>query len=203
MLEIAGVYYAYGMAKQHKHNRRIIGLVLGVLVLLAAIGGYLYWHSTKQKPAPVVDSAVRDEVKKLNLAGDQALAAQYASAIKAGDTGGAQKVYDAAVEGKSTEKEKVSVLSQNISLALAYKQNDAALKAALEAVKVQPSFTTYNDAFRVYTVIGDHAKQQEMLQKAIDSLSSSDVANKEQTLTALNQQMDEVKQQLSRKSNPS
>ena len=197
------MYYAYGMAKQHKHKRRIISLILGVLLLLGATGGYFYWQSMKQKPAPVIDAAVRNEVKKLNLAGDQTLAAQYASAIKAGDMSGAQKVYDTAADGKSTQKEKAGVLSQNVSLALAYKQNEAALKAALLAVQVQPAFTSYNDAYRVYTVIGDHAKQQEMLQKAIDSLPNSDVANKEQTLAALMQQMDEVKQQLARESNPS
>jgi flagellar basal body-associated protein FliL len=197
------VYYAYGMTKQHKHKRRIISLILGVLLFLGVAGGYYYWQSTKQTSAPVVDSAIRDEVKKLNLAGDQTLAAQYASALKSGDASGAQKVFDAAVDERSTKREKAALLSQNVSLALAYKQNDAALQAALEAVKVQPVFTTYNDASRVYAVIGDYWKQQEMLQKAIDSLSTSDVANKEQVLTALNRQMDEVKEQLARESNPS
>lgn len=191
------------MVKQHKHKRRVIGLIIGVLLLVGLTTVYGIYYYSKQKPTPVVDTAVRDEVKKLGLKGDQALAEQYVGAIKASDASGAQKVFDDAVAGKATQDQKLAILSQNVSLALAYKQQEAALQAALEAVKLQPSFATYNNAFRVYTVIGDHIKQQEMLQKAIDSLPASDVANKEQTLTALNQQMEEVKQQIAQESNHS
>jgi tetratricopeptide (TPR) repeat protein len=184
------------MTKKHTHKRRVIGLIIGVLLLVGLIGAYGIYYS-KQKQSPVVDTAMREEVKKLNLKGDQTLAEQYASAIKQNNATGAQKVFDDAVVSKTTKQEKMVILSQNVSLALAYKQKDAALSTALKAIDINPSFETYNDAFRVYTVIGDHAKQQEMLQKAIDSLQASDVANKEQTLTVLNQQMEEVKQQIS------
>lgn len=194
------MYYAYDMTKQHMRKRRVIGLIIGVLLLVGLIGAYGIYYYSKQKQSPVVDTAMREEVKKLNLKGDQTLSTQYAGAIKKSDANGAQKVFDDAVASKTTKQEKINLLSQNVSLALAYKQKDAALSVALKAIEISPSFETYNDAFRVYTVIGDHVKQQEMLQKAIDSLQSSDVANKEQTLTMLNQQMEEVKQQISSES---
>lgn len=175
---------------------RIIGLVLGVLLLIFAAGWYGVQYFNYRPQTVAVDNATKEEVGKLNLKGDQTIAAQYASALKDNDTKRAEKVFSDAVASTDDQKQKLALWSQNISLALAYEQQDSALKAALAAINLQPSFATYNDAYRVYTVAGDHAKQKEMLQKAIDALKTSDVANEEQLLAVMTQQMNEVNQQM-------
>lgn len=181
-------------------KRRIIGLIIGVLLILAA-GGCVAYYYANQEQTPAVNTAAKEEVGKLNLKGDQTIAAQYAAALNDDDAEAAQGIFDDAVKNAKDQQGKLEVLAQNVTYALEYKQQEAALKAALAAAELRPSFETYNDAYRVYVAMGNYPKQKEMLQKAIETLKASDNAKKDQILPVLNQQLAEVDRQLSEAGN--
>lgn len=191
------MYYAYGMSKKSLTKKRVIIIGSIIVALIIVAGGYYYLSDRPQKNvAP--SEASQKEAKKLSLAGDQTLSAQYIEQINAKNTTAAQKLFTTAIAQAPDDATKQQLLSQNITLALSYSQTRAAEQAALDAIKVRPSYAAYNDAYRVYVVMRDYPKQRQMLEGAIAAAKTEDREDKEQLVSALEMQLESVDAMIAR-----
>lgn len=177
----------------HSKKQLVLGSALLIIVLTVGVICYLAIRHNETATSRQPSKQAQSEAKKSGLVGDQSLAARYIDAVKKNPST-AQKVFDTAISAAPTTQAKLDLISQNVSLALLYKRTDDALAAALKGVTIAPSFKTYNDAIRVYTVKRDFAKQQEMLEKAIASENASNDPLKDQVVSALEVQLNGVKQ---------
>ncbi len=193
---MARVYYAYDMLKRKPVNKRRAIIIGSLAALVGVVGSYFaYGYLTTQNTTQsVASSKAADTVKALNLEGDQDLAVQYVSSLKAGDRTKARKLFSNAIDAEPDTQKKIDLLTQNTLLALNENETDEALVAANQALSLRESEDTFSLVARVYVVKADHDKQIEYWQKALEAVRVSDVAGKEQLVVMYQDRIDSTKQ---------
>lgn len=164
------------MAIRHINKKKITLLISAiVLVGLAAAGG-VYW---KQQQAQQSASDAKQlnqakvAVEKLNINGDDSLAAQYVAKLLRKDMDGADAIFASKVQSTNEIEQKLALCQQQMLLALSYQLPDEALKPALRALEVTKTHVTHSNVAQVYGVKRDYPMQIEHLTKATDLARST------------------------------
>lgn len=187
------MYYAYGMSKHKAENkRRFIAVAIAIAVVAGLIGGYFFYkHTMQQKSVTAqINSKAKEDVKTLNLEGDQDLATAYITKVKSGDVAAAQKLFSDKVTTEKNIQKKIDLLTQNVLLALDSELTDEALAAANQAVTLRQSEDTFALAARVYVAKGDYDKQAEYWKKALDAVRVSTAPHKDQLIKLYENRID-------------
>jgi hypothetical protein len=172
---------------------------ISVLVMGGGYGGYV-WYQRQQQSQLAVSKEARQQAAEYGFTGDQDVAAQYISLMKANKTAEAQRLFVARADAESDTQKKVDLYVQNINLALSLSNTDAALETANRLVATRASHDSYAQLAAVYTVRNDVPQQVIYLQKAIDALKvATDVANQEDLMRLYQSQLDAANERIALK----
>lgn len=171
----------------------IIAIPICVLVLVA--GGYYgyTWYQQYQQTRVSLNQEAKDQAASYYFSGDQDIAARYIELMNANKTADAQQLFVDKVHSESDTQKKVDLYTQNVNLALSLKKMDAALEAAKRMVEIRASHDTYAQLANVYIARGEPEEQVVTLQKALDTLGSASVANKDDLTKLYQSQLEAAK----------
>lgn len=172
---------------------------IGILIVGGGYGGYV-WYQRQQQPRATVSDEDRKQAAGYRFAGDQDVAAQYVSFMRAGKVADAQQLFASRADSEPDTQKKADLYVQNINLALSLSNTDAALEAGERLVEVDPTHESYAQLAAVYVAREDTRQQAAYLQKAIDALkSASDVPDKDSLMAHYQSQLDAANEWLALK----
>lgn len=155
---------------------RVLIIIFLTVVLVAGVVYGVWFVRQQGESLDTVDvpEEVQEDIQNLNLLVDTDLAQRYAIYIANGDPDSAKEVFSTRVAAESDSEKKAELLEQQVSLAIAYTQQNHAESAVQQLVEVRPDHYSYSEAARVYAVSNDYDRQSQYLKRAISAAHKSD-----------------------------
>ncbi|PLS80875.1 hypothetical protein CYG49_03880 [Candidatus Saccharibacteria bacterium] len=142
---------------QHNKKRTIIGAVV-ILLVIAGLIGYALW-SQRDKRTP--EQKVSD------------ITAQADKKVAEGDVDGALNVLDQSIKQEGNKEVKNGLLMQKSAVAINNDRGQTALDAALEANKIESTYSSTSLVAQIYDQQGNGAKAIEYYKKALEQLDEN------------------------------
>jgi hypothetical protein len=179
-----------------KISKRLIIIVVSLFTVVGlGVAGYFVYVRQQPEQKKATETA-KQKAEGYNITGDADLATRYVALLEAGKSADARKLFDDQVAKESTADAKLTLLTQQVQLALADTKPDEALYAAEQAIIVRADDTTYAQAAAASVAKHDTAQQIAYLEKAIAYLTTSDRPDKSAALAYYQQQITSAKRQL-------
>lgn len=169
--------------KKHTFKKSIVIAVSILLVGALAYATYLYYVAPREDtPKYTADEKHEADhvLEKYNLDIEKDIAQEYTILVQRKDYDGANKVFSESIRVAADDEKRSALYKQHILLALANGLPDQALIVANDFISFKPSYESYAEAARVYTVKFDKSKQIEFYQKALDDIKTREVNNRDQ-----------------------
>lgn len=176
-------------------SKRLIIIIVSLFAVIG-LGVAGYFLSQQQPEEEKVTETAKQKAESYNIAGDADLATHYVALLEAGKPAEARKLFDEQVAKEPTADAKLTLLTQQVQLALADGKPDEALYAAQQAIAIRADDTTYAQAATVCVAKHDAKQQIAYLEKAIAYASAPDQKDKAEVLEYYRQQLTSAKRQL-------
>jgi tetratricopeptide (TPR) repeat protein len=146
--------------KKHSSGKKwlIIGVVL-VVVIAGGVGGWFYLYKNNQKQSVAKVTRTSDQIDQV-ISDANALAAN-------GDTSGAKKAYDSAIQQTSDSVQKQALLAGDASIYYNDENYDQALVVAKQAESIKLDSNLAALIAEIYRIKGDSKNAIMYYQKAI------------------------------------
>ena len=162
------IFNTLKVSSKKRPSKKVIIIIASTVVLLAAAGGAAYAFRSQLFGEQQTDTAKSPQgggdIDEEALAKTNAAANTYAAS---GNTAGAAQVIDDAIERTSSSDQKAELFSSKASV-LAGSDAPAAIKAAEQAVELNPNFVNTAFLAQLYEANGDKQKAIEYYQKTVD-----------------------------------